>query len=171
MPTYNVSDVLEIIRTLTPEQKLELQRELPSVLAAVSEGTATPAKSQNMRGVTITGSSDIDLNQIQAESGSNITQSKTQAKLQNTDLKEALIVLESLKQAVTADNTLNPLAKEVMEEKIQTIQQEVQKPQPDKSLVDQAITALKKGLAGVEELAKPVMRVTSLVAKAWMIIP
>jgi hypothetical protein len=171
MPTYNVSDVLEIIRTLTPEQKQELQRELPRVLAAVSEGTATPTKSQNMGGITITGSSEIDLNQIQAEQGSNITQSKTQAKLQNTDLKEALIVLESLRQAVTADNTLNPLAKEVVEQKIQTIQQEVQKPQPDKGLVDQAITALKKGLAGVEALAEPVMRVTSLVAKAWMIIP
>lgn len=171
MPTYNVSDVLEIIRTLTPEQKLELQRKLPSALAAVSEGTAAPAKSQNIRGVTITGSSEIDLNQIQAESGSNITQTKTQAQLQNTDLKEALIVLESLKQAVTADNTLNLLAKEVVEQKIQTIQQEVQKPQPDKSLVNQAITALKKGLAGVEELAEPVMRVASLVAKAWIIIP
>jgi hypothetical protein len=171
MPTYNVSDVLEIIRTLTPEQKQELQCKLPSVLADVSEGTASPAKSQNMGGVTITGSSEIDLNQIQAESGGSIIQSKTQAKLQNTDLKEALIVLESLMQAVTADNTLNPLAKEAVGEKIQTIQQEVQKPQPDKSLVDQAITALKTGLAGVEELAAPVMRVASLVAKAWIIIP
>jgi hypothetical protein len=171
MPTYNVSDVLEIIRTLTPEQKQALQHELPNVLAAVSEGTAAPVKSQNMGGVTITGSSEIDLNQIQAESGGNITQSKIQAKLQNTDLKEALIVLESLMEAVTADNTLNPLAKEMVGEKIQTIQQEVQKPQPDKSLVDQAIAALKTGLAGVEELAAPVMRVASLVAKAWMIIP
>ncbi|WP_404785201.1 hypothetical protein [Altericista sp. CCNU0014] len=171
MPTYNVSDVIEIIRTLSPEQKQELQRELPNVLAAVSEGTAAPAKSQNIGGVTITGSSQIDLNQIQAESGSNIAQNQTQAKLQNTDLKEALMLLENLKQAVTADNTLNPLAKEVVAEKIQAIQQEVQKPQPDKSLVDRAIMALKKGLAGVEELADPVMRVASLVAKAWIVIP
>jgi hypothetical protein len=31
--------------------------------------------------------------------------------------------------------------------------------------------ALKKGLAGIEELADPVMRVASLVAKAWIVIP
>jgi hypothetical protein len=30
---------------------------------------------------------------------------------------------------------------------------------------------LKKGLAGVEELAEPVMKVAGLVAKAWMVIP
>jgi len=171
MPTYSVSDALEIIRTLTPEQKLELQRELPSVLAAVSEETATLAKSQSMSGVTVTGSSDVDLSQIQAEQGSHITQSKTQVALQNTDLQEALNVLEHLKQSIAASGTLNPLIKEVAEEKIHTIQKEVQKPQPDKSLVDQAITSLKKGFAGVEELAEPVMRVASLVAKAWMLVP
>lgn len=170
MPTYSVSDVLEIIRTLAPEQKLELQRELPSVLAAVAKETTTPAKSQSMSGVAITGSSDINLSQLQAE-GSNIDQSKTQAILQNTDLKEALSVLEKLKQVVATNSDLNPLIKEVAEEKIQAIQKEVQKPQPDKSLVDKAIVALKKGFAGVEELAEPVMKVVDLVAKAWMVIP
>lgn len=171
MPTYSVNDVLEIIKTLTTEQKLELQRELPSILAADSKEAAAFVKSQSMSGVTITGSSDIDMNQIQAEGGSSITQSKTQATLQNTDLQEALTVLEKLKQAVAASNALNPLIKEVAEEKIQIIQKEAQKPKPDKSLVDQAITALKKGLAGVEELAEPVMKVAGLVAKAWMITP
>ncbi len=171
MPTYSVSDILEIIKTLTPEQKLELQSELPIVLAAVGKEMTTPVKSQSMSGVTITGSSEIDLSQIQAEQGSSIDQSKTQATLENTDLKEALSVLEKLKQTVTTNSNLNPLIKEVAEEKIQAIQKEVQKPQPDKSLVDQTITALKKGLAGVEELAEPVMKVASLVAKAWMVIP
>ncbi|MBC1193060.1 hypothetical protein PN434_06540 [Microcystis aeruginosa CS-558/01A06] len=170
MPTYSVSDILEIIKTLNPEQKLELQRELPSVLAAVGREATTPAKSQSMSGVTITGSSEIGLSQIQAE-GSSINQSKTQATLENTDLKEALSVLEKLKQAVVTNSDLNPLLKEVAEEKIQAIQKEVQKPQPDKSLVDQAIAALKKGLAGVEELAEPVMKVAGLVAKAWMVVP
>lgn len=171
MPTYSVSDVLEIIRTLTPEQKLELQRELSSVLATASNATTTPTKSQSMSGVAITGSSDIDLSQIQADEGSSVNQNKTQATLQNTDLQEALSVLEKLKQAVAANSTLNPLVKELVDEKIQTIQKEVQKLQPDKNLVAQAITTLKKGLTGVEELAEPVMKVASLVAKAWMVIP
>ncbi|AFZ60673.1 hypothetical protein H6G54_17925 [Anabaena cylindrica FACHB-243] len=171
MPTYNVSDVLEIIKTLTPEQKLELQRELPSVLAALAKDLETPTKSQAMSRVTITGSSNIDLSQIQAEQGSSITNSKTQATLQNTDLPELLSVLEKLKQSVVTNSTLNPLDKKVAELQIQTIKEEAQKPKPDKSLVDQAITALKKGLAGVAELAEPVIKVSSLVAKAWMVIP
>lgn len=171
MPTYSVSDILEIIKTLTPEQKLELQRELPSVLAAVGKETIIPAKNQTMSGITITDSRDIDLSQIQAEQGSSINQSKTQAILKNTDLQEAMSVLEKLKHAVVTNSNLNPLIKEVAEEKIQAIQKEVQKPQPDKSLVDQAIAALKKGLAGVEELAEPVMKVAGLVAKAWTVIP
>ncbi|MFM2062029.1 MAG: hypothetical protein RLZZ507_1699 [Cyanobacteriota bacterium] len=171
MPTYSISDILEIIKTLTPEQKLELQRELPSVLAAVGKEATTPAKSQTMSGVSITGSSEIDLSQIQAEQGSSVNQNKAQAKLQNTNLQEALSVLEKLKQAIATNSTLNPLLKEIADEKIQTIQKEVQKPQPDKSLVEQAIIALKKGLVGVEELAEPVMKVASLVAKAWMVIP
>ncbi|MFN8749322.1 MAG: hypothetical protein ACK5ZE_17120 [Pseudanabaena sp.] len=171
MPTYSVSDVLEIIRTLAPEQKLELQRELPSVLAAVAKETTTPAKSQSMSGVAITGSSYIDLSQDIVEEGSSLNRSKTQAILQNTDLKEALSVLEKLKQAVAADSSLDPLKKEAAQEKIQTIQEEAKKPQPNKSLVDQAITALKDGLEGVKELAGPVMKVASLVANAWTVIP
>lgn len=171
MPTYSVNDVLEIIKALTFAQKLELKRELPNVLAVDSKVVANPVKSQSMSGVTITGSSDVDMNQIQAEGGSSIDQSKTQAAIQNADLQEALTILEELKKSVAVNNNLNPLIKEVAEEKIQTIQKEAQKPKPDKSLVDQAITALKKGLSGVEELAEPVMKVAGLVAKAWMIIP
>jgi hypothetical protein len=171
MPTYSVSDVLEIIRTLAPEQKLELQRELPSVLDAVTKETTTPARSQSMSGVAITDSSYIDLSQVNAENGSSINQNKTQVALQNADLQEVLSVLEKLKQAVAADNSLNPLAKAAAQEKIQTIQKEAQKPQPNKSLVDQAITALKGGLEGVKELAGPVMKVASLVANAWTVIP
>lgn len=171
MPTYNVNDVLEIIKTLSSEQKLELQRELPSILATIAKETASPVKSQSMSGVAITGSSDINLSQTQADQGSNISQNKIQASLQNTDLKEALNVLTSLKQAIASNNTLNPLVKEVAAEKIQAIQAEAQKPQPDKNLVDQAISSLKKGLQGVEELAEPVMKVAGLVARAWSGLP
>jgi hypothetical protein len=171
MPTYSVIDVLEIIRALTPEQKLELQGQLPSILSLPSKEAITPGQSQSMSGVKITGSSDIDLSQIQADHGSNITQNNTEATIQNADFQEALSLLEKLKQEIASNNTINPLLKEVVEEKIQAIQKEVQKPQPDKSLVDQAIAALKKGLTGVEELAEPVMKVASLVAKAWMVIP
>jgi len=168
MPTYSVSDVLEIIKALTVEQKLELQNELPNVFASTSKEVALPARSQSMSGISITGSSDIAMNQVQAQGESSITQSKTQASIQNTDWQEALSALEGLKQAVNANQALNPLIKEAAAEKIQAIQKETEKASPDRNLVDQALTALKKGLAGVEELAEPVVKVANLVAKAWI---
>ncbi len=170
MPTYSVGDVLDIIKTLTSEQKLELQRQLSSVLDTVPSDSTRPAKSQSMSGVNITGSSDIDLSQLQADGGSQINQSKTQATLPKADLQEALELLQRLKQAIACHDTLNPLVKEGAEAKIQTIQKEVEKAQPDKDLVSQTISTLKKGLEGVEELAEPVNKVASLVAKAWMVI-
>jgi len=168
MPTYSVSDVLEIIKALTVEQKLELQKELPTVLASTRDEAAPPTSNQTMSGISITGSSDIAINQVKAQGESSINQNKTQATVQNTDWQEALSALEGLKQSVTANQALNPLIKEAAAEKIQAIQKETEKASPDRNLVDQALTALKKGLAGVEELAEPVVKVANLVAKAWI---
>lgn len=48
------------------------------------------------------------------------------------------------------------------------LQEELQKPKPDKSFVDEVVDALKQGLSGVLTLAEPVTQVAALVAKAWV---
>lgn len=170
MPKYSVSDVLDIIKNLTAEEKLELQQSLPSVLGTMGATAKTvESHSQNIEGINIgSGNSDIGFNQQQADRGSSVNQSRTQATLENVDVQEALKLLSTLKQDIVATNALNPIEKKTLEVPLQTIEGELKKPKPDKSLVEQSIEALKKGLTGVAELAEPVLKLAPLVAKVWL---
>ncbi|MBD2512173.1 hypothetical protein H6G91_33985 [Nostoc muscorum FACHB-395] len=170
MPKYSVSEVLDIIKSFTAEEKLELQQSLPSVLdTIITPAKAAESHSQNIGGINIgSGNSDIALNQQQADRGSSVNQSRTQATLQNADAQEALTFLSKLKQDITASNALNPIEKKTLEIPLQTIEGELKKPQPDKSLVEQSIEALKKSLKGVAELAEPVLKLAPLIAKVWV---
>ena len=94
-------------------------------------------------------------------------QSSDRTQVTNTDLQSALAAIAQLKQNIAASADLNPIEKATAEVPIKMLESELQKPQPDKSLVDQAISALKKGLDGVVSLAEPVTKVATLVAKAW----
>jgi hypothetical protein len=170
MPKYSVSDVLDIIKNLTAEEKLELQQSLPSVLGTMGTTAKTvESHSQNIEGINIgSGNSDIGFNQQQADRGSSVNQSRTQATLENVDVQEALKLLSTLKQDIVATNALNPIEKKTLEVPLQTIEAELKKPKPDRSLVEQSIEALKKGLTGVAELAEPVLKLAPLVAKVWV---
>jgi hypothetical protein len=169
MAKYSVSEVLDIIKNLTAEEKLELQQSLPTVLGTMDTGVKTgDSHSQNIGGINIGNSnSDIAFNQQQADRGSSANQSRTQARLENFDAQEALALLSKLQQDITASNALNPIEKKTLEVPLQTIEGELNKPKPDKSLVEQSIAALKKGLSGVAELAEPVLKLAPLVAKVW----
>jgi hypothetical protein len=169
MPKYSVNEVLDIIKNLTNAEKLELQNLLPNILDII--GTAAKAvesHSQSIDNITIGNSnSGIEFNQIQADRGSSVNQNKTQATLQNFDAQKALKLVSKLKQDIAANNVLNRIEKETLEVPIRTIEEELNKPQPDKSLVEQSMEALKKGLTGVAGLAEPVLQLAPLVAKVW----
>ncbi|MDZ8054956.1 MAG: hypothetical protein RMX68_016125 [Aulosira sp. ZfuVER01] len=169
MPKYSVGEVLEIIKNLTDEEKLELQESLPSVLGSIATAAkVVESHSQNIEGITIgSGNSGIDFNQNQADGGSNVSQSKIQARVQNVDVQEALTLLSKLKQDIATSNALNPIEKKTLEVPLQTIEGELNKPKPDKNLVEQSIAALKKGLTGVAEIAEPALKLAPLVAKLW----
>jgi hypothetical protein len=169
MPKYSVNEVLDIIKNLTNEENLELQNSLPNILDII--GTAAKvveSHSQNIGNISIGNSnSGIEFNQLQTDRGSSVNQNKSQATLQNFDAQEALKLVSKLKQDIAASNVLNPIEKKTLEIPIQTIEEELKKPKPDKSLVQQSIEALKKGLTGVAELAEPVLQLAPLVAKVW----
>ncbi|MBN3906579.1 MAG: hypothetical protein HWQ35_08465 [Nostoc sp. NMS1] len=169
MPKYSVSEVLDIIKNFTAEEKSELQQSLSSVLDTIGTAAKTvESHSQNIEGINIgSGNSDIAFTQQQADRGSSVNQSRTQATLQNADAQEALTFLSKLKQDITASNALNLIEKKTLEIPLQTIEGELKKPQPDKSLVEQSIEALKKSLKGVAELAEPVLKLAPLIAKVW----
>jgi hypothetical protein len=172
MATYSVSEVLEIIKNLAPEEKVELKSHLPSLLDSIVS-SATPqtlrTQSQSIGNVSINGNSNaFGANLVGGDA--TITQTSTQATVQNTTLQEVLSLLAKLKQDIAHSNRLNPIEKATIEVSIKMAEAELQKSQPDKSLVDQAIAAFRKGIAGIEELAEPVMRVSSLIAKAWAVL-
>ena len=174
MPKYRVAEVLDIIKDLTAEEKLELQKQLPTVLNAVVASNDTRAmedSSQQIQGVTITGSSNVNLSQKRADRGASISPPRTSVQVQNANLQEALDLLEKLKDNINSSNALNPIEKKTAEVPLQVVEEELKKPKPDKGLVDQAIETLKKGLTGIKELAEPVAEVAKIVAKAWMIMP
>ena len=172
MPKYSVDEVLDIIKTLTADEKSLLQEQLPNVLGTA----AAPAISQ--RGHTQSQSFDkfsmgsgnaFTANQAGGDVNSAQTLNNNQGSVQNASLTEALAILQSLKQEVNQSDAFNRLEKTTVEGTIKVIQEELTKLKPDKSLVEQAIDSLKKGLEGVLILAEPVTKVAALIAKAWMI--
>lgn len=101
------------------------------------------------------------------QAGGNVTSSPkiTQSKTQNSDLKAVLILLEQLKQDITQTENLNPLLKVGALEQVENLENELNKPEPDNNLVKSTINTLKQGLEGVLELAEPIVKVVSLIAK------
>ncbi len=123
-------------------------------------------QSQTVGNVTMSGSGNF-ANALQAGGDISLNQSSQQAS-SNPDLQAALAALAKLKQDVTAADTLSTFAKRQTGSTIDTIQEELQKPKPDKSFVNEAVDALKQGLSGVVTLAEPVTEVAGLLAKAWV---
>jgi CHAT domain len=122
-------------------------------------------QSQSFGNVTIGGSNN-PFNAIQSGGNVSLNQTSTQSS-GNNDLQAALDALTKLKQEVLATNALTAFAKKDTESKINMLQEELQKPKPDKSFVDEVVSALEQGLKGVVTLASPVTQVVTLVAKAW----
>ena len=124
-------------------------------------------QSQTFGNITFSGSNN-PLNAIQSTGNVNVTQTNTQTAGGNGDLQAALDALVKLKEQVAATNELSTFAKKDTESKIKMLEEELQKPKPDKSFVNEVVEALKQGLNGVLTLAGPMMQVATLVSKAWM---
>ncbi|MBE7385407.1 MAG: CHAT domain-containing protein [Leptolyngbya sp. SIO1E4] len=127
-------------------------------------------QSQSIGNITISGNSNAFTN-VQSGGDVNLTRSQNQEQASNSDLEAALAAIANLKQNIAATEDLNPIEKATVEVPISMLETELQKPQPDKSLIDQAIAALQKSLNGVVTLAEPVAKVATLVAKAWGGLP
>lgn len=170
MPKYTVDDVLEIIGNLSTEEKVSLKTQLSTVLEA-----ATPAASttQQSRSMTVGGNfqvsgSGVTVDMSQQQTVGNTTAGSTHGDADTTQaLLQALAVLQ---QQVLGSSGLNVIEKATAKVPIETMAAELGKEKPDKDLIDQSVEALRKGLAGVETLAEPVMRVAGLVAKAVVLL-
>ncbi|MEM1393800.1 MAG: hypothetical protein AAGG00_11030 [Cyanobacteria bacterium P01_H01_bin.150] len=167
MPKYTVGEVLDIIKDLNTEEKSELQQKLPDVLGNTANNSSVESRSQNqnIQGNNV-GNRNIGTSFVQGQKQNNIAPSKTETKILN-DLQEIFSILEQLKQDITKSNALNSIEKRSLEVPLETIEGELKKPNPDKSLVEESFDVLKKGLTGAASLAEPLTKLIPLVAKLW----
>ena len=175
----NSLDLASIPESLTPvlqnrrgsDDPFRITASLPNVDAPLTPSAPQPKppvkQSQTFGNVTISGSNN-PFNAIQSTGNVNLTQTSTQTTGRQADLQAALNILATLKQQVATTDELSTFSKKDTEAKITMLQEELQKPNPDKSFVDEVVDALKQGLNGVLTLAEPVTQVAALVAKAWV---
>jgi hypothetical protein len=143
------------------------QAEVPQVPTTDAIAPARSHQSQSFGNVTISGSNN-PFNAIQSTGNVTLSQNLSQGDRGNTDLQAALEALIKLKQEIAATDALGKLAKKEAESRIEMVQEELQKPKPDKSFIDEVVEALKQGLDGVVALATPVTQVAALIAKAYV---
>jgi hypothetical protein len=137
-------------------------------MTSPQEKPQSSGQSQSFNNFNISGSHN-PFNPINyANEKVSINQSYTQITGQNSEVEAPLNELENMKQEIAKTELLNPIEKATVEVPIKVIETELQKPQPNKTSVDQAIALLKKGLEGVETLDEPVMKVAAILAKVWM---
>lgn len=163
-----------VVVSLSVTEKAELLAELQQLLEINSkDSSATPSSSQHqsstVSGVSFgSGNSAFNFSPVQSREGDvSVSPSFTQTSTQNADLQQALSKLAQLRQSIDQSEELNSLTKEGAKAQIEQLEGELQKPKPDKGVVERTIATLKQGLEGILTLAKPTMEVASLVAKVW----
>jgi hypothetical protein len=169
MPKYTVDDVLEIIRDLSPEEKASLKAQLATVLEAGSVSSAT----QQTQSLAVGGNFQVGGRGNVADFSQRQTVGNTAPELGTEEAASAQALLHALtvlQQQILNSADLNTVEKATAKVPIATVAEELKKDKPDKDLIDQSVEALRKGLAGVETLAEPVMRVAALVAKAVVLL-
>jgi hypothetical protein len=166
MPKYSVEEVIDIIKTLTPEEKIALQAELPSVLSATespqSSDKAKNQQSQSFGNINLGNGSAFDVNQIAAEGSVNLARATTQSQAVKREIEEALDLLQSIKQEVGNSDRLDKLEQKNVESAIALMTEELQKSKPDKKLLAQCGQFLQTCLSGIERLAGPTLQVIEI---------
>lgn len=155
-------------RNRTKNLALSSNQESNQGIPSSQENPPSMNESQVLGNITIGGTNN-PFNLVNSTSGNiKINQSHcTQTLGQNSNLEAALTELEKLKQAIATTNSLNSIQKKQAEIPVEMIETELKKPQPEKSLINEAVEALKKGLEGVETLAEPVIKVAKILATVW----
>ncbi len=159
-------------RNRTKNLAMSSNPESNKTMPSPQENPPSMNKSQSFGNITISGNSGTHYQGFQAfntvDSQLNLDQSYTQTVGENSKLETALNELQKLKQEIAVTNALNSIQKKQAGIPIEEIETELKKPQPDKSLINEAVEALKKGLEGVETLAEPVMKVAAILAGVWI---
>lgn len=170
---FTVDQVLEIVQSLTAEEKAQFSAQLPAILELPSSpGGTVQTRSMSVGGdfrVSGTGVT-VDFSQMQSGGDVQRSQTTTGSVEQALPVAEILAEITRLQQAIAHTALLPANQKSEVQKSLQALEGEFQKPQPDKGLVERAIASLKQGLEGVLLLAEPTLKVADIIAKAWFLI-
>jgi CHAT domain len=130
--------------------------------APIAPPDPAPQTSMSIGNISITGNSNAP-NFVQGD-GNTISQNFSQS-VTSSDLQTAIAALAQLKEAIATTNVFSPRVKHRARGGIEFIEAEIQKLNPDKSEVEQAIGELQETLGGTMPLAKSVEKIIELIAK------
>ncbi|EDX83375.1 hypothetical protein S7335_555 [Synechococcus sp. PCC 7335] len=170
-----VEMVLNMLRpamaSLTSSERNELLAALTDLLCTTSSDSSASrqVQSNSVSGLTFgEGNSAFNFSPIQSQEGNvSVSPNFNQASTQNAETRQVIEALADFKQTILENKEINPLLQDMAREKVEKLEEELKKTEPDKSLVKHTITTLRKGLEGVLTLAEPTMKVASLIAKVW----
>ena len=122
------------------------------------------AQTQSIGNITISGSNN-PFNVVQ--SGGDTTINQSQTKITHPNLQAVLDAVGHLKRAIAATDTIDETEKAMVAIPVQKLETELQKPQPDRSVVNRMVSTLKRALDGVISPAETVAKAVTLVEKTW----
>lgn len=164
-----VEQILSCIADLSPEEKQHLQEQLPAVLGAAMTSTqpnSGQAMTNSLGSVSFgAGSSTFNFQPVMA--GGDATSTVAVGQPASDVNGELLQALEALKRAIQTSQQIDPLTQAGATAEVDKLSAAVQSPEADPSLIEKTVTALKRGLQGVQDLATPTLAVASLVARVW----
>ena len=173
MPKYSVEEVIDIIKTFTPEEKSSLQAQLSAVLnsteSSQSNGRAKNEQSQSFGNISIGSGSAFDVNQIAAEGSVDLARAMTHSQASSKEMEEVLGLLQNLKKEVNSSDRLNKLEQKNAESAIAIMTEELQKPEPDKKLLAQTGKFLQTCLGGIGIFATPTLQVIRILETVGLI--
>jgi hypothetical protein len=162
-----LEQILASIELLNPEEKQELRKRLPAALCLEEPPNKQSGQFMTSRmGNVEIGGNNTAFNYQPSQAGGDVNTSAgfTQG---TSEQKELIQTLLSFKEAIENTESLPELSKLGAKAQADQLAIEAQKENPDKSLIERTVSALKQGLQGITELAGPLATVSSLVAKAW----
>ena len=164
-PRPNVAPLVERILMEQTDTTADVAAEKPDLTSPAAQGSA----SQSIGNITISGS-DNNSNFINSSGSVNVNQSRVQSSGASPELQSALAALESLKQAIAANDELSGTDKKMAAIPIEEIEEEIQKPQPKSGVINQALTSLNSALDKATTLVEPVSKVAKLIAKIGLLV-
>ncbi len=160
-----------VVASMSAADKSDLLAKISQLLDTSDIKSATGQNQSNtLSGINFSGGANNALNfaPVQNQGGNvNVESNFNQSYVVNPEVKKVLEDLSHLKKSIAESQEINPLLKEPVKLEVQKLEQELQKPKPDPTLVESTVATIKKGLEGVLTLAEPTVKIASFVAKLY----